>query len=95
MENIVGVPFKNHIMLCGSMFGPGRRCHQLFECNVGLKQPQCNHGIYADGDEARDASVASLYAEYLARQMIRLRSVRIVNHHNPQTGTRREQTLAA
>ncbi|MBF5091308.1 DNA cytosine methyltransferase [Novosphingobium sp. NBM11] len=51
MENVVGAPLNNPIMLCGSMFALSTTCgaqlrrHRLFETNwnVGLL-PQCNHG---------------------------------------------------
>lgn len=46
MENVVGAPLDNPVTLCGSMFGMDIRRHRLFESNVMLMQPQCNHGIW-------------------------------------------------
>jgi DNA (cytosine-5)-methyltransferase 1 len=46
MENVVGAPLVNPITLCGSMFGLDVRRHRLFESNVPLQQPSCNHSIW-------------------------------------------------
>ncbi len=46
MENVVGAPLVNPVTLCGSMFGRDIRRHRLFESNVALMQPECNHGIW-------------------------------------------------
>ena len=43
IENVEGAPLLNPITLCGSMFGLFVRRHRLFESNVQLKQPQCDH----------------------------------------------------
>ncbi len=50
-EEIADSDFKlyhylNPVTLCGSMFGLDIRRHRLFESNVALMQPQCNHGIW-------------------------------------------------
>jgi DNA (cytosine-5)-methyltransferase 1 len=39
IENVVGAPLVNPIMLCGAMFNLGVIRHRLFETNWGLKQP--------------------------------------------------------
>lgn len=46
IENVVGAPLNDPITLCGSMFGLDIRRHRLFESNVMLMQPKCNHGIW-------------------------------------------------
>lgn len=64
MENVVGAPLENPIMLCGTMFGLGTgdaelRRHRLFEMSHPLAlTPQCTHrklrviGVY--GGHGRD-----------------------------------------
>jgi DNA (cytosine-5)-methyltransferase 1 len=44
IENVVGAPLKNPIQLCGSMFDLGVRRHRLFESNLPLMAPPCQHG---------------------------------------------------
>lgn len=39
IENVVGAPLRNPVMLCGPMFGLGTYRHRLFESNVRLKAP--------------------------------------------------------
>jgi len=55
IENVPGAPLENPITLCGSMFGLGVRRHRLFETNVPMLQPECDHrsqpqvwGVYGD-----------------------------------------------
>lgn len=68
MENVVGAPLNDPIMLCGSMFGlrssagHSLRRHRLFECEPRLfgLLPPCSHtgptiGVY--GDKARDMAL--------------------------------------
>lgn len=43
IENVPGAPLENPIRLCGSMFGLGVRRHRLFETNVPMLQPECQH----------------------------------------------------
>ncbi|MGX7895507.1 DNA cytosine methyltransferase [Tsuneonella sp. HG222] len=65
IENVVGAPLCDAIMLCGTMFGLGAQgCelhrHRLFESNIALEQPVCQHeggpvvGVY--GGHARKRS---------------------------------------
>lgn len=54
IENVPGAPLRPLIILCGSMFGLGAggrqlRRHRLFESNVALLQPQCQHAGEAVG----------------------------------------------
>lgn len=50
MENVVGAPLKDPVLLCGTMFGLGvedaeLRRHRLFETSFTiLMVPQCQHG---------------------------------------------------
>lgn len=43
IENVVGAPLRNAVMLCGSMFGLDVRRHRLFEASFGLERPVCRH----------------------------------------------------
>lgn len=47
IENVVGAPLHNPIMLCGSSFGLGVRRHRLFESNYPLMALPCAHGQQA------------------------------------------------
>ena len=40
IENVVGAPLENPIMLCGAMFGLLTYRHRIFESNVPLSAPQ-------------------------------------------------------
>lgn len=55
IENVPGAPLDHPVTLCGSMFGLGVRRHRLFETNVPMLQPECDHrsqpqvwGVYGD-----------------------------------------------
>lgn len=39
IENVVGAPLENPIMLCGAMFGLRTYRHRLFECSFPVSQP--------------------------------------------------------
>jgi hypothetical protein len=43
IENVVGAPLENPIMLCGSSFGLGVRRHRLFETNFSAMAMPCAH----------------------------------------------------
>lgn len=43
IENVVGAPLINPVMLCGSMFELKVRRHRLFEANFCIPQPKCDH----------------------------------------------------
>ena len=44
IENVVGAPVDNPLLLCGSMFGLGVRRHRLFESNIMMFAPaMCHH----------------------------------------------------
>lgn len=43
IENVVGAPLINPVMLCGSMFGLKVRRHRLFEANFEIPQLKCDH----------------------------------------------------
>lgn len=50
IENVIGAPLENPIMLCGTMFGLGvgnaeLRRHRLFETTFPVKPPACAHGL--------------------------------------------------
>lgn len=40
IENVVGAPLKNPILLCGEMFGIKTYRHRLFECSFPVEQPE-------------------------------------------------------
>lgn len=63
IENVPAAPLLNPITLCGSAFGLDVRRHRIFESNVLLLAPPCNHkaqtrvvGVYghAGGTSKRD-----------------------------------------
>ncbi len=44
IENVVGAPLRNAVLLCGSSFGLGVRRHRLFETKpIIIGAPQCAH----------------------------------------------------
>lgn len=58
IENVPGAPLHNPVTLCGSMFGLQVRRHRLFESNIPLTAPACQHkgqvvfGVYGQhGDK--------------------------------------------
>jgi DNA (cytosine-5)-methyltransferase 1 len=48
IENIVGAPLREPVLLCGSMFGLGVRRHRLFEANWFVLAPLCAHAVQPD-----------------------------------------------
>lgn len=63
IENVPGAPLQAAVELCGSMFGLGAgerqlRRHRLFESNVPMMQPSCQHrgeaiGVYGGSPTGR------------------------------------------
>lgn len=56
IENVVGAPLIDPVLYCGSSFGLLVRRHRLFESNVRLEAPPCDHasqpvvlGVYGHG----------------------------------------------
>lgn len=46
IENVVGAPLRNPVLLCGSSFGLGVRRHRLFEFSKRpALSPQCEHDL--------------------------------------------------
>lgn len=43
IENVPGAPLIDPVMLCGSSFGLDVRRHRMFESNVPLLAPPCDH----------------------------------------------------
>ena len=43
IENVMGAPLIDPVLLCGSAFGLKVRRHRLFESNTALKGTECNH----------------------------------------------------
>jgi DNA (cytosine-5)-methyltransferase 1 len=43
IENVVGAPLSNPVMLCGTMFGLRLKRHRLFESNFPQVPLQCRH----------------------------------------------------
>lgn len=43
IENVMGAPLRNPVMLCGSSFGLDVRRHRLFESNVPIMSLPCAH----------------------------------------------------
>lgn len=49
IENVPGAPLRNPVLICGSQFGWTRlRRHRIFESNLRLMAPPCNHSIQHD-----------------------------------------------
>ena len=46
IENVEGAPLRDPLRLCGSSFGLDVRRHRLFESNVPLVAPPCNHDLH-------------------------------------------------
>lgn len=46
IENVQGAPLEDALLLCGSSFGLDVRRHRLFESNVPLVGPTCNHRLH-------------------------------------------------
>ena len=44
IENVVGAPLRDPVMLCGSGFGLDVQRHRLFESSVAIMAPGCAHG---------------------------------------------------
>lgn len=63
IENVVGAPMVDRIVLCGSMFGLRVRRHRLFESNVLLLNQPCRHSeqprplVAVFGDHPEDAYI--------------------------------------
>jgi DNA (cytosine-5)-methyltransferase 1 len=55
IENVVGAPLLNPIMLCGSSFGLGVERHRLFETNWPLMAAPCAHYLQPPRYETYDA----------------------------------------
>jgi DNA (cytosine-5)-methyltransferase 1 len=60
IENVVGAPLRNAVLVCGETFGLRVRRHRLFESNCLLFGSYCQHhgdivGVY--GDHPEDAMV--------------------------------------
>ena len=61
IENVPRAPLLGPVTLCGSMFGLRVRRHRLFESDVLLLRPRCDHrsqgknfvGVYGDHPERR------------------------------------------
>jgi DNA (cytosine-5)-methyltransferase 1 len=60
IENVPGAPYRQGIVLCGSMFGLRVRRHRNFEASWLMLSPGCDHrtqgtplGIYGDGGPGR------------------------------------------
>lgn len=56
IENVIGSPLSNPIMLCGSSFGLKVRRHRLFECSFSVMATPCAHGLQrSNGNRLRKA----------------------------------------
>lgn len=59
IENVVGAPLINPVMLCGSMFGLRVYRHRLFETwpvQIPMSPMSCNHWATASGNKAYKAA---------------------------------------
>ena len=46
IENVVGAPLENPVMLCGSMFGIDVQRHRIFETSFPVVAPPCRHDVW-------------------------------------------------
>ena len=116
IENVVGAPLENPVMLCGAMFGLKTYRHRIFESNVPLTVPphpkhdkptsKAGHwkpgtlisvaGNCAPMAMAREAmgidwttraelveAIPPAFAEYLARQILRVNARPNAAHERP------------
>lgn len=58
IENVVGSPLRNPIRLCGSSFGLDVRRHRLFEANLPLLAPPCDHSWQTPRFQSLDKRMA-------------------------------------
>ena len=61
IENVVGAPLRDYVMLCGSMFGLRVYRHRLFECNpqITFSPRSCNHLGKASSNKALKKEIGS------------------------------------
>lgn len=59
IENVMGSPYRQGAVLCGSMFGKRFRRHRMFEASFAMLTPSCDHrgqgtpiGIHGHGGRA-------------------------------------------
>lgn len=57
IENVPGAPLLEPLVLCGSMFGLRVRRHRLFESNVPITGPECQHA-WQDEDKTFELRVS-------------------------------------
>ena len=72
MENVVGAPLRNPIMLCGSMFGLDVRRHRLFESSMVLKAGTCNHKMWEPNRYPGGRSRERGHASFLCRGTVEI-----------------------
>ncbi len=60
IENVVGAPLQNPVMLCGSSFGLRVRRHRIFESNISLTVPACNHAAQPEPIDVSGTGSAQL-----------------------------------
>lgn len=66
IENVINAPLIDPVRYCGSSFGLDLRRHRLFESNVDLVAPPCDHGWQTprfrslDGRMAKAGKLASV-----------------------------------
>lgn len=58
IENVIGAPLKDPVMLCGSSFGLDLRRHRLFESSLPLEGKPCDHSWQTPRFQSLDASMA-------------------------------------
>jgi DNA (cytosine-5)-methyltransferase 1 len=90
IENVVGAPLVNPIMLCGSSFGLNVRRHRLFETNWPLMALPCAHHWQTPRFQSLDKrrGLMSVVPVYGGGQVKGLASVVGVHGHHNYAGER-------
>lgn len=90
IENVVGAPLENPIMLCGSSFGLNVRRHRLFEVNWPIMALPCAHHWQTPRFQSLDKrrGLKSVVPVYGGGQVTGLASVVGVHGHHNYAGER-------
>lgn len=90
IENVVGAPLIDPVMICGSSLGLDVRRHRLFETNWPLMVPPCVHGWQTPRFQSLDKrrALKSVVPVYGGGQIAKTATVVGVHGHTNYTGER-------